>query len=163
MVQIGSADDEEKPRFAQMPKDKSIETITLDEALELSEPLRTVGDYEGTTVTIGAGRFGPYVLHAKKYVAAQEADPMTVTLEEAIALIEEKRKEEQDRHIKVFDEDPKLELLKGRYGPYIAYDGKNYRIEKKLHDRALAGDLDFATCMDIVNSAPEPKTRKARK
>ena len=164
VVQIGSADDEEKPRFAQMPKDKSIETITLDEALELFKLPRTVGDYEGTTVTIGAGRFGPYVLHAKKYVSLPKgADPMTVTLEEAIALIEEKRKEEQDRHIKVFDEDPKLELLKGRYGPYIAYDGKNYRIEKKLHDRALAGDLDFATCMDIVNSAPEPKTRKARK
>ena len=164
VVQIGSADDEEKPRFAQMPKDKSIETITLDEALELFKLPRTVGDYEGTTVTIGAGRFGPYVLHAKKYVSLPKgADPMTVTLEEAIALIEVKRKEEQVRHIKVFDEDPKLELLKGRYGPYIAYDGKNYRIEKKLHDRALAGDLDFATCMDIVNSAPEPKTRKARK
>jgi DNA topoisomerase-1 len=164
VVQIGSADDEEKPRFAQMPKDKSIETITLDEALELFKLPRTVGDYEGTTVTIGAGRFGPYVLHAKKYVSLPKgADPMTVTLEEAVALIEEKRKEEQDRHIKVFDEDPKLELLKGRYGPYIAYDGKNYRIEKKLHDRALAGDLDFATCMDIVNSAPEPKTRKAKK
>ena len=164
VVQIGSADDEEKPRFAQMPKDKSIETITLDEALELFKLPRTIGDYEGTTVTIGAGRFGPYVLHAKKYVSLPKgADPMTVTLEEAIALIEEKRKEEQDRHIKVFDEDPKLELLKGRYGPYIAYDGKNYRIEKKLHDRALTGDLDFATCMDIVNNAPEPKTRKARK
>ncbi len=164
VVQIGSADDEEKPRFAQMPKDKSIETITLDEALELFKLPRTVGDYEGTTVTIGAGRFGPYVLHAKKYVSLPKgADPMTVTLEEAVTLIEEKRREEQDRHIKVFDEDPKLELLKGRYGPYIAYDGKNYRIEKKLHDRALAGDLDFATCMDIVNNAPEPKTRKARK
>lgn len=164
VVQIGSADDEEKPRFAQMPKDKSIETITLDEALELFKLPRTVGEFEGTTVTIGAGRFGPYVLHNKKYVSLPKGvDPMTVSLETAVELIVEKRKEEEDRHIKAFDEDPKLELLKGRYGPYIAYDGKNYRIDKKLHDRALAGDLDFATCMDIVNNAPEPKTRKARK
>lgn len=123
-----------------------------------------MGEFEGTTVTIGAGRFGPYVLHNKKYVSLPKGvDPMTVSLETAVELIVEKRKEEEDRHIKAFDEDPKLELLKGRYGPYIAYDGKNYRIDKKLHDRALAGDLDFATCMDIVNNAPEPKTRKARK
>lgn len=164
VVQIGSADDTEKPRFAQIPKDKSIETITLPEALELFKLPRKIGKYEGYEVTIGAGRFGPYVLHNKKYVSIPKAeDPMTISLDRAIELIEDKRKQEKERHIKTFDEDSKLELLKGRFGPYIAYDGKNYRIEKKLHDRALAGDLSYDECMDIVKNAPEPKAHRVRK
>ncbi len=164
VVQIGSAGEKEKPQFAQMPKDKSIETITLDEALELFKLPRKVGKYEGTDVTIGAGRFGPYVLHNKKYVSIPKGeDPMAITLERAIELIEAKRKAEKERHIKTFAEDDKLELLKGRFGPYIAYDGKNYHIDKKLHDRALAGDLSYEECMDIVKNAPEPKPRRGRK
>ncbi len=164
VVQIGSAGEEEKPQFAQMPKDKSIETITLPEALELFKLPRKVGKYEGTDVTIGAGRFGPYVLHNKKYVSIPKGeDPMTLTLERAIELIEAKRKAEKERHIKTFAEDDKLELLKGRFGPYIAYDGKNYHIDKKLHDRALAGDLSYEECMDIIKNAPEPKPRRGRK
>ena len=163
VVQIGTADDE-KPQFAQMPKDKSIETITLDEALELFKLPRKVGKYEGTDVTIGAGRFGPYVLHDKKYVSIPKGeDPMTITLERSIELIEAKRKAEKERHIKTFAEDAKMELLKGRFGPYIAYDGKNYHIDKKLHERALAGDLTYDECMDIVKNAPEPKPRRGRK
>lgn len=166
VVQIGSADDEEKPRFAQVPKNLSIETITIDEAMELFKLPRTIGEFEGKTVTIGTGRFGPYVLHDKKYVSLPKTeDPMSVTLETAVALIEDKRRQEKERHIKTFDQDAKMELLKGRFGPYIAYDGQNYRIDKKLHERALAGDLAFEECMDIVKSAPEPKAkpRKARK
>ena len=164
VVQIGSAGEKEKPQFAQMPKDKSIETITLPEALELFKLPRKVGKYEGTDVTIGAGRFGPYVLHNKKYVSIPKGeDPMTLTLERAIELIEAKRKAEKERHIKTFAEDDKLELLKGRFGPYIAYDGKNYHIDKKLHDRALAGDLSYEECMDIIKNAPEPKPRRGRK
>ena len=164
VVQIGSAGEKEKPQFAQMPKDKSIETITLDEALELFKLPRKVGKYEGTDVTIGAGRFGPYVLHNKKYVSIPKGeDPMAITLERAIELIEAKRKAEKERHIKTFAEDDKLELLKGRFGPYIAYDGKNYHIDKKLHDRALAGDLSYEECMDIIKNAPEPKPRRGRK
>ena len=155
---------DEKPQFAQMPKDKSIETITLDEALELFKLPRKVGKYEGTDVTIGAGRFGPYVLHDKKYVSIPKGeDPMTITLERSIELIEAKRKAEKERHIKTFAEDAKMELLKGRFGPYIAYDGKNYHIDKKLHERALAGDLTYDECMDIVKNAPEPKPRRGRK
>lgn len=88
---------------------------------------------------------------------------MTVTLDKAIELIEAKRKQEKERHIKTFDEDSKLELLKGRFGPYIAYDGKNYRIEKKLHERALKGDLSYEECMNIVKNAPEPKARRRAK
>ena len=156
VVQIGSADDEEKPRFSQMPADKSIETITLDEALELFKLPRQVGEYEGKPVTIGAGRFGPYVLHDKKYVSLPKgADPLTVELDTAISLIEEKRKQEKQRHIKTFEEDSKLEVLNGRYGPYIAYDGKNYRMPKALIDKAA--ELTYQECMDIVNTPQKKK------
>ena len=164
VVQIGSADDEEKPRFSQLPKDKSIETITLKEALELFKLPRNLGDYDGSKVSVGVGRFGPYVLHDKKYVSLpKDEDPMTITLETAVELIEEKRKQEKERHIKTFDEDPKLELLKGRYGPYLSYDGKNYHIDKKLQERALVGDMEYAECMDMIKNAPEPKARRGRK
>ena len=161
VVQIGSADDTEKPRFSQLPSDKSIETITLEEALELFKLPRTIGEFEGSDVVIGAGRFGPYVMHDKKYVSLPKGtDPMKVTLEEAIQLIGEKREQEQKRHIKAFDEDAKLEVLNGRYGPYIAYDGKNYRMPKALHEKAA--ELSYAECMEIVNNAPEPKGRKRK-
>lgn len=162
VVQIGTADDDEKPRFAQLPADKSMETITLDEALELFKLPRTVGEFEGKNVTIGAGRFGPYVLHDKKYVSIpKDEDPLTLTLERAIELIESKRKAEEERHLKKFDEDPKLEVLNGRYGPYIVYDGKNYRIPRDLHPKAA--ELSYEQCMDIVNNPPAPKKRGTAK
>ncbi len=154
VVQIGTADDNEKPRFAQLPADKSIETITLDEALELFKLPRTLGEYEGKDVIIGAGRFGPYVLHNRKYVSIpKDTDPLSITLDEAIALIGAKRDEDDKRHLKKFDEDPKLEVMNGRFGPYIAYDGKNYRLPKAMH--AKAAELSLEQCMDIVN-----KTKK---
>ena len=162
VVQIGTADDDEKPRFAQLPADKSMETITLDEALELFKLPRTVGEFEGKNVTIGAGRFGPYVLHDKKYVSIpKDEDPLALTIERAIELIESKRKAEEERHLKKFDEDPKLEVLNGRYGPYIVYDGKNYRIPRDLHPKAA--ELSYEQCMDIVNNPPAPKKRGAAK
>lgn len=152
VVQIGKAEDEEKPRFAQMPADKSIETITLDEALELFKLPRTLGEFEGSPVIIGAGRFGPYVMHAKKYVSLpKNENPLTVTLDTAIQLIENKRRQETQRHIKAFEEEPKLEVMNGRYGPYLAYDGKNYRLPKNLHDKAA--DLSLEECMDIINTS----------
>ncbi|MBO1362295.1 type I DNA topoisomerase [Prevotella sp. A2931] len=162
VVQIGTADDKEKPRFSQMPADKSMETITLEEALELFKLPRTIGRYEGSDVVIGAGRFGPYVLHDKKYVSLPKGeDPMTVTLERAVSLIVDKRQQEEERHLKTFDEDAKLEVLNGRYGPYIVYDGKNYRMPKAMHERAR--ELTYAECMDIVNNAPEPKAKRGKK
>ena len=164
VAQIGTAEDKEKPSFAQLPKDKSIETITLEEALELFKLPRQVGDYEGSPVVIGAGRFGPYILHNKKYVSLPRTeDPLTVTIDTAISLIEQKRQADREKHIKQFDEDPNLELMKGRFGPYIAYDGKNYHIDKKLQEQALAGELSYAECMEIVKNAPEPKARRTRR
>ncbi len=162
VVQIGTADDKDKPQFAQLPADKSIETITLEEALELFKLPREVGEYEGTTVTIGTGRFGPYVLHNHKYVSIPKGeDPMAITLERAIELIKEKRETEQKRHIKTFEEDDKLELLNGRYGPYIAYDGKNYRLPKNKMENVEA--LTYEECMSIIKEAPEPKATRRRK
>ena len=162
VVQIGTAEDKDKPQFAQMPSDKSIETITLEEALELFKLPREVGEYEGSPVTIGAGRFGPYVLHNRKYVSIpKDEDPMSITLDKAIELINEKRQAEQKRHIKTFEEDSKMELLNGRYGPYIAYDGKNYRIPKNKQENVEA--LTYDECMTIVKEAPEPKARGRKK
>lgn len=159
VVQIGTADDEDKPRFSQLPSDKSMETITLDEALELFKLPRTVGQFEGTDVVIGAGRFGPYVLHNKKYVSLpKDENPMTITLDAAINLIQKKRLQEAQRHLKTFEEDANMEVMNGRYGPYIAYNGKNYRMPKALHEKA--SELTYEQCMDIVNNAPEPKRKK---
>lgn len=156
VVQIGSAEDKEKPRFSQLPSSISMENITLEEALELFKLPRTVGEFEGKTVVIGTGRFGPYVLHDKKYTSIPKTeDPMTITLEAAITLINRKREQENQRHIKNFEEDSKLEVLNGRYGPYIVYDGKNYRMPKNMHDKAV--ELTYQQCMDIVNAAPAKK------
>ena len=150
LVQIGSADDKEKPRFAQMPKELSLETITLEEALELFRLPRDLGKFEGKEVTIGTGRYGAYILHNRKYVTLpKNTDPLTVTLEEAIALIEDSRNAEKQRHLKSFEEDVKLEVMNGRYGPYLAYDGKNYRLPKNLHEKAA--ELSYDECMAIIN------------
>ncbi len=150
VVQIGTAEDKDKPRFAQLPASKSMETITLDEALELFRLPRVLGTYEGAEVSVGSGRFGPYILHQKKYVSLpKQEDPFTVTLERAIELIEEKRKEDQQRHLKTFPEDANLEIMNGRFGPYVAYNGKNYRLPKALH--AKAAELTYEQCMEIVN------------
>ena len=156
VVQIGAANDDEKPRFAQMPSDKSMETITLDEALELFKLPREIGEFEGSKVVIGAGRFGPYVMHDKKYVSIPKGtDPLTIGLDEAISLIEKKRQQEKKRHIKTFSEDSKLEVLNGRYGPYLVYDGKNYRLPKAMHEKAA--ELTYEECMEVVKTAPVKK------
>ena len=160
VVQIGSAGDAEKPRFAQMPADKSISTITLEEALELFRLPRVLGKFEGSEVMVGAGRFGPYVKHEGKYVSIPKTeDPLTITLQEAMKLILVKRKQEEQKHLKKFDDD--MEVMNGRYGPYVAYKGKNYRIPKAQHDKAA--ELTYDQCLEIVNHAPEPKARGRKK
>lgn len=152
VVQIGTADDTDKPRFAQMKKGQSMETITLEEALELFKLPRTLGEYEGKTVTVGIGRFGPYIQHNKVYVSLPKTlDPMKVTLEEAEQLILEKRTKEAERHIKKFDEEPELEILNGRYGPYIAYKGNNYKIPKDI----VPQDLSLKSCFDLIKIQDE--------
>ena len=156
VVQIGDAEDKDKPKFAQLPSKFSMESITLEEAMELFKLPRELGKYEGKNVTVGAGRFGPYILHDKKYVSVpKDMDALTITLQDAIALIDGKRLQEQQRHIKSFSEDPKMEVLNGRYGPYIQYDGTNYRLPKNLHDKAA--ELTYEECKQIVDSTPVKK------
>ena len=149
VIQIGAADDSVKPQFAQIPADKSMETITVEEALELFKLPRTLGELEGMPVVVGTGKFGPYIMHNRKFVSLpKNEDPLTVTLETAIELINEKRQQDQERHLKAFENDPKMEILNGRYGPYIAYDGKNYRIPKAMHSKVK--ELTYEQCMEII-------------
>ncbi|MCQ2220428.1 MAG: type I DNA topoisomerase [Prevotella sp.] len=156
VVQIGKAEDKEKPRFAQLPKDMSIESITLEEALELFRLPRNVGEYEGEMISIGTGRFGPYVLHNHKYISLpKDANPLTFSIDESIELIEQSRNQEKQRHIKTFEEDAELEVMNGRYGPYIAYQGKNYRMPRAMHERAA--ELSYDECMKIVNAPAKTK------
>lgn len=165
MIQLGSANDEEKPRFAQMPKGASIETITLDEALEMFKLPRTLGEFEGKEVSVNTGRFGPYVHHGSMFVSMpKDKSPMTIELDEAIELIKLKREADAKRHIKTFAEDPDLNIMNGRFGPYISYKGSNYKIPKNV----VPQDLDLAACMKLIQEGGEkkkaaPKRRVAKK
>jgi len=147
VVQIGTAEEEEKPIFASLKKTESMETITLEAALKHFELPRTLGDFEEKTVTVASGRFGPYVKHDNKFVSLPKGgDPMAISLEEAIVLIEEKRVKDSQKQIKKFEQDAELEILNGRYGPYIAYKKKNFKIPK---DKVPA-DLTYEECMAII-------------
>ncbi|MCD8304583.1 MAG: type I DNA topoisomerase [Prevotellaceae bacterium] len=164
IIQIGKATDEEKPRFASLRNTQSLETITLEEALELFRLPRTLGEYEGETVSVDSGRFGPYVRFKGKFVSLPKGvDPMDVGLDEAISLIEKKRQEDEAKHLKKFDEEPELEVLNGRFGPYIAYKGTNYRLPKSLREKVK--ELTLEECMNIVNNSaatPEKTVRKRK-
>ena len=155
MVQIGVANEEEKPRFAQLNKGQSIATITLEEALELFKLPRTLGEYEGSEVSVGTGRFGPYVQHCKKYVSIpKDVDPMAMDLETAVKLIEERKKAEASAHLKTFEEDAEMEVMNGRFGPYLKYKGANYKLPKSVKEPEK---LTYEECMAIVTKG---KTKK---
>ena len=157
LVQIGTPEDTEKPLFASLLKGQSMSTITLEEALKLFDLPRTLGDFEGKTVVVGIGRFGPYIRHDGKYVSLpKEFTPQGVSLEDAIILIQQKREQESQRLIKKFDEDDELELLNGRFGPYIAYKKKNYKLPKGSEPALLT----FADCMKIVEDADKAPAKK---
>ena len=156
VIQIGSAEDKDKPQFAHLPKELSMETITLEQALELFKLPRMLGEYEGDPVTVGTGRFGPYVLHKKQYTSLpKDADPLTIGIADAVKLIEAKRKQDEQKHLKSFDEDDKLEVLNGRYGPYLVYDGQNFRMPKTMHERAK--DLTYEECMAVIEKMRNEK------
>ena len=162
MVQIGTAEEEEKPLFATLPKDKSMASITLDEALELFKLPRTLGEYEGKPVVANTGRFGPYINHDKKFVSIPKGeDPLEISLERAIELILSKREAEEKSHLKTFDEEPELEIRAGRFGPYIAYKGKNYKIPKAQAEHAA--ELTLEECRKIIETPAPSKTKTTRK
>ena len=158
MVQIGVAGEDDKPRFATLPANLSMNTITLEEALELFRLPRKLGEYEGELIEVNTGRFGPYVRHAGKFVSIPKGeDPLDISLERAIELIQEKRDSEEKSHLKSFDEEPEMEVRTGRYGPYIVYKGKNYRIPK--NKAANAADLTLEECRKIVETPVKAKKK----
>ena len=162
VVQIGAAhaDDKEapKPQFASLMKGQSIDTITLEEALKLFDLPRTVGEYEGKVMVAAVGRFGPFIRHDGKFVSIpKDLNPLTITAEEAIALIEGKRVKDEQRFIKKFEEDPEMEILKGRFGPYISYQKANYRIPKTVTDPTV---LTLEDCKKIIAEAGEKPAAK---
>jgi len=158
MAQIGSADDSVKPRFAQLKKNMSIETVSLEEVLDLFKLPRTLGEHEGKDVTVGTGKFGPYIHYGKTYVSVPKTiDPLEITLEEAIDLLKDKEDSDAKKHLKKFEEEPELEIMNGRYGPYIAYNGVNYKIPKSVKDPTT---LTLAACKEIVAKEEQRKGTK---
>lgn len=159
MVQIGVQEEEEKPQFAGLQKTQSITTITLEEALKLFELPRSVGEFEDKDVSVGTGRFGPYIKHNGKFISLPKGyDPYSVDLDSAISLIEDKRKKDAEKLIKTFTEDADLQILNGRYGPYIAYQKTNYKIPKGT----VPADLDFDAAMKIVKATGEKPATKTK-
>ncbi len=163
LAQLGEASTEEgieKPTFSSLRSGQILETITLEEALDLFKLPRDLGEYENKKVTVAIGRFGPYARHDNKFVSlGKEDDPYEVELDRAIELIEAKREKDKNAVISVFDEEPELRVLNGRWGPYISYKKKNYKIPKKVE----ATNLTLEDCMKIISESPEPKPRRARK
>ncbi|MCG6189615.1 type I DNA topoisomerase [Maribellus maritimus] len=163
VAQLGQASTDgegEKPQFASLRAGQHLETITLEEALDLFKLPRELGEYEDKKVTVAIGRFGPYVRHDNKFVSlGKEDDPFSVKLDRAIELIEAKREKDRKAVIKVFEQEPDLRVLNGRWGPYISFKKKNYKIPKKTN----AEELTLEDCMNIINNAPEPKSKRGRK
>ncbi len=161
IVQIGDTESDEKPRFAGLQKGQSLETITLEEALKLFEYPRHLGKYEGEEVTVAIGRFGPYVKHNKLfYSIKKDYNPATLTLKEAIDIIEAKRKADREKVIKTFPEDPDVQVLNGRWGPYLVIKKQNYKIPKDKDAAALTLEECYAIAKDPKNM---PKKRFSRK
>ncbi len=159
-AQIGEntgKDNEEKPKFASLRKGQNIESITLEEALQLFRLPRNIGVYEGKELVVSIGKFGPYVKHDSKFYSLIKGvdDPYTINAERAIEIIEEKRDKDKNKIIKTFSEDPELTILNGRWGPYMAYNKKNYRIPKKIDPKSLS----FEDCMKIIQESAKTKNK----
>ena len=158
----GKSDDNKdvpKPRFTSLRKEQSIESITLEEALKLFELPRTVGEFEAEEIVAAIGRFGPFIRHNGKFIAIPKPqDPLTITEKEAVELIENMRAKEAQRFIKQFEEEPDLEVLNGRFGPYIKFQGNNYRIPKNVDPAKLT----LKECHTIIGNAPEKPEKKQR-
>ncbi len=152
MIQIGETSDDEKPQFASLLKTQSIETITLEEALKLFELPRTVGEYNGKKIVAAVGRYGPYIRYDSSFISLNPDagdDPLTISLERSIQLIEEKNKVAENNIIQKFgNSDPEIQILKGRYGPYIRQGKNNYKIPKGVDPERITLD----ECLHIIES-----------
>ena len=161
VAQIGDTDSEEKPRFAGLKKDMSIESVTLEEVLKLFDFPRSLGEFEGKEITVAVGRFGPYVKHDNKFYSLAKTDnPALLDYDRAVEIITEKREKDLNSVILTFDEDPDMRVLDGRYGPYIAYKKVNYKIPKGTDPSTLS----YKDCLAIVQDPKNaPKKRTAKK
>jgi DNA topoisomerase-1 len=158
LVQIGEADDEEK-QFASMKKGQFIENITIEEALELFKLPRDIGIFEDKKMVAAVGRFGPYVRHdAAFYSLGKEQDPLSITEVEAIELIQNKREADAKKHIKSFDENPEIQILNGRWGPYIKLGKDNFKIPKGRE----AESLTYAETLVIIEAQPDTSKKKGK-
>ena len=161
VAQKGESGSEEKPTFANLKAGQSIETITLGEALELFKLPRELGEFEGVMLKANSGRFGPYVQMNKLYVSIpKDEDPMTISLERAIELVQMKREADAKSLLKTFDEEPGLEVKMGRWGPYIAYKKKNYKIPAKEAENAA--NLSLEDCKRIMEEDSKKPVRKRK-
>jgi DNA topoisomerase-1 len=157
LAQIGTSEEEEKPVFASLRKDQSIESITLEEALELFKLPRQVGEYEGKVMTVAIGRFGPYIRHDNAFYSLPKTDdPMSVTTERAIEIMEEKRNAEKNRTISVLGENGEIQVLNGRYGAYFTFNKINYKIPKDTE----ASSLTFEKCQELIAAQPDAGEKK---
>ncbi|MDE6394536.1 MAG: DNA topoisomerase I, partial [Duncaniella sp.] len=164
IAQIGSTDSDAKPRFASLRKDQSIMDITLEEALKLFDLPREVGTFEDKAVTAAIGRFGPYLRHDGKFVSIpKDLSPTSISLEEAIALIEAKRQADNNKVVKTFDEDPELQILNGRYGVYVSYHKSNYKIPKSVTDPAAMTYDEVKALISEQEAAPKKTTTRRKK
>ena len=162
VAQIGDTESEEKPRFAGLKKDMSIESVTLEEVLKLFDFPRSLGEYEGKEIIIAVGRFGPYVKHDNKFYSLAKTDnPALVEYDRAVEIINEKRQKDLDNIIRTFDQDPDIRVLNGRFGPYIAYKKTNYKIAKSVDPAALTYEQCLAIVEDPKN-APKKKVVKKK-
>ena len=160
MAQIGTQDDEDKPLFASLQKTQSLETITFEETLKLFELPRNIGEFREKEVVIGVGRFGPYIRHNNKFVSLpKEVDPLEIKLDEAIVLIEDKEKKDREKLIKTFDEEPDLQVLNGRYGPYIKFEKANFKIPKGTDPK----ELTLEECKKIIEEGGKDKKSKTKR
>jgi DNA topoisomerase I len=164
MVQIGHQDDEEKPKFAKLKASQSIETISFEEAMELFKLPRTLGEFEGSEVTVNIGRFGPYAAHDKKFYSLnKEMDPYTVMLDELAPMIAEKRKAKDERTIKVFEKE-KIQLLRGPYGPYIKQGLRNFKLTKEQQEKVETLTIEeVKEIIEELKKNPPRKTARKKK
>ncbi len=153
-------DEDSKPEYAGLRNTQKLESISLEEALELFKLPRTVGEYEDTDVVAAIGRFGPYVRHKSKFYSLGKLyDPHTITIEDSIQVIEDKRKKDAEKFIKGFEEDPDMQVLNGRWGPYLKAGKLNVRIPKDVE----AKELTYAECVKLAEEAPAKKGKKGKK
>ena len=162
VAQIGDTESEEKPRFAGLKKDMSIESVTLEEVLKLFDFPRILGEFEGKEITVAVGRFGPYIRHDNKFYSLAKTDnPALMEYDRAIEIINEKRQKDLDNIILTFDQDPDLRVLNGRFGPYITYNKTNYKIPKGTEPSTLTYEQCLAIVEDPKN-APKKKVAKKK-